>query len=365
MDRFSDCGEVRMRARNVDRWCLMKLFSAHTWLTLVTLSAVCSPVRVAAQSSETVEYYASDAVGSIRVVFDSLGNQLARKDFAPFGRELLAMSVASAEGFAGKLPDSESDQSYFLARQYQNRTGRFTRLDDVEGSPARPQSWNRYVYALDDPISKMDPDGNAVLCGMREGRPVFCDETHGTQTSGPGGRGSTQGGQPSPGPVAGGGSGDGTGRPGRGGNQSERGEREQARDQSGTRTCTGSARILQGNSAQIGHPGGFSGDTVGPVNVTADGAAVIPRQWGGRAVLRPNLGQISGTFPGGSFTGVVDTIGGASPQPGVPVQDALMNLNPGRLIIELPGATEDQGVQDVTLTIPATMACPAGTTEVK
>lgn len=40
-----------------------------------------------------------------------------------------------------------------------------------------------------------------------------------------------------------------------------------------------------------------------------------------------------------------------------------MILNPGKLILELPGG-QDLNVMAVTLTIPAAMSCPAGTTRV-
>ncbi|MGH9376022.1 MAG: hypothetical protein ACRD1J_07615 [Terriglobia bacterium] len=58
--------------------------------------------------------------------------------------------------------------------------------------------------------------------------------------------------------------------------------------------CSGSARVLQGNAATIGKAGGFSGPSVGNIPVTANGADVIPSQWGGKAALRPFLNQISG-----------------------------------------------------------------------
>jgi hypothetical protein len=41
-----------------------------------------------------------------------------------------------------------------------------------------------------------------------------------------------------------------------------------------------------------------------------------------------------------------------------------MTLNPGNLIIELPGATMDYGTTAVTLTLPTAVGCPAGTTMV-
>jgi len=58
-------------------------------------------------------------------------------------------------------------------------------------------------------------------------------------------------------------------------------------------------------------------------------------------VLRPNLAGISGTFTDangnvvGGFSGISDVIGGTSPIAGMNVRDALRQLNPGTLIVEL------------------------------
>ncbi len=118
------------------------------------------------------------------------------------------------------------------------------------------------------------------------------------------------------------------------------------------------ARILQGNPATIGKIGGFPGQPV-----TAGGAAVIPDQWGGKARLRPNLGDISGQFQGAggqavTFDGVSDVIGGKSPVPGMNVRDALQQRYPGDLIIELPGAPKDYGTMTGSVRVPAGMICP-------
>jgi len=131
--------------------------------------------------------------------------------------------------------------------------------------------------------------------------------------------------------------------------------------------CMGTARVLQGNAATIGKPGGFSGSSVGNFPVTASGAAIIPSQFGlSKSALRPYIGQISAVFPsvGASFMGVVDIIGGTPPPGYSNVQTGLMALNPGLLIIELPGATMDYGTTAVTLTLPTAVGCPAGTTMV-
>lgn len=85
--------------------------------------------------------------------------------------------------------------------------------------------------------------------------------------------------------------------------------------------------------------------------------------------LRPFLSQISGVFPNvnTSFQGVVDVIGGKPPAGFLAdsiVQTDLMSLNPGKLILELPGASRDYGVTTVIVTIPSDMNCPARTVQV-
>jgi RHS repeat-associated protein len=135
-------------------------------------------------------------------------------------------------------------------------------------------------------------------------------------------------------------------------------------DPTGLKICVGKARVLQGNAATIGKPGGFS-TPKHSVPVTKSSAAVIPSQWGvDKAGLRPYLADISGKFSGGkSFTGLSDVIGGKSPDPNVNVRKYLQDHNPGNLILELPGLDQDLGTLDVELTVPDGLPCPAGTVE--
>jgi RHS repeat-associated protein len=139
-------------------------------------------------------------------------------------------------------------------------------------------------------------------------------------------------------------------------------------DPLGLKTCNGDARVLQGNKNTVGKPGGFSGDAQHPVNVTAESAAVDPAQWGGKDRLRPNRDKISGIFTDssgkqvGKFSGITDVIGGKPPKGAKGnVRDELKKLNPGKLIVELPGADKDLGTVHVTLTVPDDMNCPEGT----
>jgi len=131
----------------------------------------------------------------------------------------------------------------------------------------------------------------------------------------------------------------------------------------GLRTCTGNARVLQGNLNHIGRNGGLSGSTT-PIAINGTSAAVIPNQWGGRPTLRNNHDNISATTSTGTvlFDNTADVIGGQSPDPSMNVRDWLTKNNPGNLIIELPGG-QDLGTIPITVTVPDDMSCPSGTTD--
>jgi RHS repeat-associated protein len=128
----------------------------RTPLILAVLVLALLPAPAAAQ--DVIEYYGVDAVGSVRVVFDSAGNLINRMDYGPFG-EQLAGSGYSRRIYAQLFRDGETGQDYAQARMYQARTARFGAPDPVYGSPSNPQAWNRYSYALNSPLLFTDATG--------------------------------------------------------------------------------------------------------------------------------------------------------------------------------------------------------------
>ena len=56
---------------------------------------------------------------------------------------------------------SETGLDYFGARYFSGAQGRFTTADPLMASAhvADPQSWNRYSYALNNPLKFVDPNG--------------------------------------------------------------------------------------------------------------------------------------------------------------------------------------------------------------
>jgi RHS repeat-associated protein len=65
----------------------------------------------------------------------------------------------------GKERDNESGNDYFGARYYASSMGRFMSPDPKMASahPANPQTWNRYTYTLNNPLSMFDPDGQEPI----------------------------------------------------------------------------------------------------------------------------------------------------------------------------------------------------------
>jgi RHS repeat-associated protein len=63
--------------------------------------------------------------------------------------------------FTGKERDAESGLDNFGARYNASTMGRFMTPDPLlnSGRPWNPQTWNRYAYALDNPLVYVDPDG--------------------------------------------------------------------------------------------------------------------------------------------------------------------------------------------------------------
>jgi RHS repeat-associated protein len=113
-------------------------------------------------SSNSVNYYFSDQIGSAHIVTNSSGTTLDDSDFYPFGGE---RSYTSSSGnnykFTGKERDSESGLDDFAARFYASSYGRFISADDSKYMhPADPQTFNLYSYVANNPINAVDPTGH-------------------------------------------------------------------------------------------------------------------------------------------------------------------------------------------------------------
>ncbi|MGH9338853.1 MAG: RHS repeat-associated core domain-containing protein, partial [Acidobacteriota bacterium] len=100
---------------------------------------------------------------------DGQGQTVSRYAEAPFGEDMTTAGNQDYFGlrFTGHERDYHNvgvldDLDNMHARHYTPYVGRFLQIDQVLGSPASPQSWNRYAYAANDPVNFYDPDGREV-----------------------------------------------------------------------------------------------------------------------------------------------------------------------------------------------------------
>jgi len=73
----------------------------------------------------------------------------------------LSPQTRLAGQFTGKERDAETGLDFFGARYMSSAQGRFTSADPLLNSakPWEPQTWNRYSYALNNPLKYVDPNG--------------------------------------------------------------------------------------------------------------------------------------------------------------------------------------------------------------
>ncbi len=121
--------------------------------------------------SETgTRYLTTDQLGSTRLVTDGSGNVAQSYDYLPFGQDFTLPTDSNRIRFTSKERDAETGLDYFGARYMSSAQGRFTSSDPLMASAhaSNPQSWNRYAYALNNPLRFTDPNGMDVPAACAE-----------------------------------------------------------------------------------------------------------------------------------------------------------------------------------------------------
>ncbi len=79
-----------------------------------------------------------------------------------------------SDQFQGHKADEEAGLKYMVGRYYNPAIGRFMTPDSYLGASTLefPQTWNKYSYVLNDPLSYVDPNG--LNCTTPDGRSVPC-----------------------------------------------------------------------------------------------------------------------------------------------------------------------------------------------
>jgi len=112
---------------------------------------------IAEEVSGLINYFHTDHLGSTRLITDESGNVITDVTYNPFGE---AVVIGEEEPYlhAGKEKDS-TGLYYYGTRYYDPERGRFITRDILTGKKDAPQTMNRYVYCLNNPLKYTDPAG--------------------------------------------------------------------------------------------------------------------------------------------------------------------------------------------------------------
>jgi len=119
---------------------------------------------VMSQGGGSTGYQLADWQGTIRAFYTIGGFLSVSGAHAPFGEAYAYNTPTYPFGFTGQLNDGQMNNTtyYFPERQYRSSQGRWLSPDPAglaAAEPTNPQTWNRYAYALNNPLSFKDPTG--------------------------------------------------------------------------------------------------------------------------------------------------------------------------------------------------------------
>jgi len=107
-------------------------------------------------------FYTHDRLGSVRQMVDTSANVVKYYTYEPFGEVLEEEgTLTNNMMFTGQYFDTEIDQYYLRARQYDPHISRFTARDPIRGKFEEPLTLHVYLYCINDPTNKID------LLGLR------------------------------------------------------------------------------------------------------------------------------------------------------------------------------------------------------
>lgn len=128
-------------------------------------------VAIQGEDYNEIFYIQTDHLGSITGITDNTGTLVQRLSYDPWGRRRNPDKWTSytvdqpmfSKGFTGHEHLDLFGLINMNARLYDPFLGRFLSPDPLVGSPDNSQSFNRYSYCLNNPLSYVDPDGETPV----------------------------------------------------------------------------------------------------------------------------------------------------------------------------------------------------------
>jgi RHS repeat-associated protein len=106
-------------------------------------------------------YLHTDHLGSTSLTTDESGEVVSRQLYHPFGTVRYSEGTNPTDfGFTGQKAVPGTGLLFYHARYYHPALGRFVSADTIVPKPFDPQGWNRYAYAVNNPLRYIDPSGH-------------------------------------------------------------------------------------------------------------------------------------------------------------------------------------------------------------
>jgi RHS repeat-associated protein len=116
---------------------------------------------LATYQNSTTYFNHTDWLGTVRMRSNVSGASAEDYTSLSFGDALSTVGLSPVH-FTGAERDTETSLDHFMFRQYSSTQGRWMSPDPAglaAVNPANPQSWNRYAYVMNYPVSGVDPLG--------------------------------------------------------------------------------------------------------------------------------------------------------------------------------------------------------------
>ncbi len=114
--------------------------------------------------AQEVVYYHTDALGSVVAISDQNRVVLERREYEPYGQQVMPTTLANGPGYTGHVADAATGLVNMQQRYYDPLIARFLSRDEVTAYDKPLTNFNPYVYALNNPYRFTDPDGRDVAC---------------------------------------------------------------------------------------------------------------------------------------------------------------------------------------------------------
>jgi len=130
-----------------------------------------SGMTLARVAGASVTWLHPDHLGSAVAGTGTTGSVVWRESEQPFGEDWVSAAANDNQaGYTGHIEDAATGLVYMQARYYDPIIGRFLANDPVGFSPQRPDMFNRYAYAGNDPVNAVDLDGELAILAV----PLVC-----------------------------------------------------------------------------------------------------------------------------------------------------------------------------------------------